>query len=135
MNASFEHRSQRPRMSVDTLSKKIDLLRARLEELEKRRIKVSLKIVITNNSIKELTEKREKIDEKVFESLMTDYRVELRQHEKEEETLITKINSLEEQLELFEEYEPLLHEYEEMEEKMEEKIKKIIEIEKKLSYT
>jgi chromosome segregation ATPase len=134
MKTSLEQMYQKPRVSVDRLARKIDTLRARLTELEEQRIKLSLKIVMTTRSIGELKEKQEKIDEKIFESLMVDYTGELHEYEKKEERLIGKINVLEDQLELFEEYKPLLEEYETTKEKMTQICEKIKRVERKLNY-
>ncbi len=134
MRMSLEYEVQRPKMRMDKLTKKIEVLNSRLKELEEYRIKISLKIVITNKSIDELKMKQEKIDEKIFESLMTDYIVELHKYEKEEEKLIGKINSLEEELMLFEEYKPLLEKYEDMEHEMKVILEKLKVLEKKLNY-
>ena len=78
--------------------------------------------------------KQEKIDERIFESLRTDYVMELRKYEKEEENLIRKINLLEEELMFFEEYRPLLGKYEDMENEMKDILEKLKVLEKKLNY-
>lgn len=134
MRMSLEYEVQRPKIKIGTLNKKIETLKTQLKELEEYRIKISLKIVITNKSIDELKTKQEKIDEKIFESLMADYVMELHRYEKEEEKLIGKINSLEEELMLFEEYKPLLEKYEDMKNEMEDIFEKLKVLEKKLSY-
>jgi len=130
----LEYEVQKPRLKMEKLIKKIETLKLHLKELEEYRIKISLKIVITNKSIEELKNKQEKIDEKVFESLISDYIMELHKYEKEEEKLIKKINSMEEELMLFEEYKPLLERYEKMKDEMESVLEKIKKIEKKLNY-
>ncbi len=130
----LEYEVQEPRLKTEKLIKKIETLKLQLKELEEYRIKISLKIVITNKSIEELKNKQEKIDEKVFESLISDYIMELHKYEKEEEKLIRKINSMEEELMLFEEYKPLLERYEKMKDEMESVLEKIKKIEKKLNY-
>ncbi|MCD6127259.1 MAG: hypothetical protein J7J21_02645 [Methanomicrobia archaeon] len=130
----LEYEVQKPRLKTEKLIKKIETLKLQLKELEEYRIKISLKIVITNKSIEELKNKQEKIDEKVFESLISDYIMELHKYEKEEEKLIRKINSMEEELMLFEEYKPLLERYEKMKDEMESVLEKIKKIEKKLNY-
>lgn len=134
MRMSLEYEVQRPKIKIGTLNKKIETLKTQLKELEEYRIKISLKIVITNKSIDELKMKQEKIDEKIYESLMADYVMELHRYEKEEEKLIGKINSLEEELMLFEEYKPLLEKYEDMKNEMENIFEKLKVLEKKLSY-
>lgn len=134
MRMSLEYEVQRPKIKIGTLNKKIETLKTQLKELEEYRIKISLKIVITNKSIDELKTKQEKIDEKIYESLMADYIMELHRYEKEEEKLIGKINSLEEELMLFEEYKPLLEKYEDMKNEMENIFEKLKVLEKKLSY-
>lgn len=134
MRMSLEYEVQRPKIKIGTLNKKIETLKTQLKELEEYRIKISLKIVITNKSIDELKTKQEKIDEKIYESLMADYVMELHRYEKEEEKLIGKINSLEEELMLFEEYKPLLEKYEDMKNEMENIFEKLKVLEKKLSY-
>ncbi|HEC95594.1 MAG TPA: hypothetical protein ENI50_01055 [Euryarchaeota archaeon] len=134
MRMSLEYEVQRPKIKIGTLNKKIETLKTQLKELEEYRIKISLKIVITNKSIDELKMKQEKIDEKIYESLMADYIMELHRYEKEEEKLIGKINSLEEELMLFEEYKPLLEKYEDMKNEMENIFEKLKVLEKKLSY-
>jgi chromosome segregation ATPase len=131
---SLEYEVQRPKMRMDKLTKKIEVLNSRLKELKEYRIKISLKIVITNKSIDELKMKQEKIDEKIFESLRTDYVIEFRKYEKEEENLIRKINLLEEELMFFEEYRPLLEKYESMENEMKDILEKLKVLEKKLNY-
>ncbi|RLF95173.1 hypothetical protein DRN45_01765 [Thermococci archaeon] len=131
---SLEYEVQKPKIKIGTLNKKIETLKTQLKELEEYRIKISLKIVITNKSIDELKMKQEKIDEKIYESLMADYIMELHRYEKEEEKLIGKINSLEEELMLFEEYKPLLEKYEDMKNEMEDIFEKLKVLEKKLSY-
>ncbi len=130
----LEYEVQKPRLKTEKLIKKIETLKLQLKELEEYRIKISLKIVITNKSIEELKNKQEKIDEKVFESLISDYIMELHKYEKEEEKLIRKINSMEEELMLFEEYKPLLERYEKVKDEMESVLEKIKKIEKKLNY-
>ncbi len=130
----LEYEVQKPRLKTEKLIKKIETLKLQLKELEEYRIKISLKIVITNKSIEELKNKQEKIDEKVFESLISDYIMELHKYEKEEEKLIRKINSMEEELMLFEKYKPLLERYEKMKDEMESVLEKIKKIEKKLNY-
>jgi len=134
MRMSLEYEVQKPKIKIGTLNKKIETLKTQLKELEEYRIKISLKIVITNKSIDELKMKQEKIDEKIYESLMADYIMELHRYEKEEEKLIGKINSLEEELMLFEEYKPLLEKYEDMKNEMEDIFEKLKVLEKKLSY-
>lgn len=134
MKMSLEYEVQRPKIKIGTLNKKIETLKTQLKELEEYRIKISLKIVMTNKSIDELKTKQEKIDEKIFESLRTDYIMELHRYEKEEEKLIGKINSLEEELMLFEEYKPLLEKYEDMKNEIEDIFEKLKVLEKKLNY-
>ena len=134
MKMSLQHEIQKPKMEIDKLAKKIEALNSRLKELEAYRIKISLKVVITNKSINELKMKQEKIDERIFESLMADYTAELHKYEREEEKLIGKINSIEEELMLFEEYKPLLEKYENMKNEMREILEKLKILEKKLNY-
>ncbi len=125
---------QEPRFSMDELRGKLTALRSRIKELEEHKIKISLKIVMTEGSIEELKKKKEEINNEVFESLMTEYVSKLHDHKNEEKQLKEKIGSLKSQLNLFEEYKPLLKNFEDKKNEMKEIHKKIRELEKKLNY-
>ncbi|MEA1993486.1 MAG: hypothetical protein U9N35_03705 [Euryarchaeota archaeon] len=134
MRKNPEFTVQNPRVSMETLTKRIAALQSRIKRLEEERIKLSLKVVMTNRSIEDLKKKEKEIDAKTFGSLMSDYRMELHGYKKEEKKHMKDINSLKKELNLFEDYRPLLEKYKRIQDEIKNVIEEIRDLEKKLNY-